>query len=59
VYIGTGYHTTSENDWWEYFPSNDTWKKLKNMPDKGREFGVSLSMDNRFLLQQAGIFMEI
>ncbi len=56
VYIGTGYHTTSENDWWEYFPSNDTWKKLKNMPDKGREFGVSLSVDNRFFVATGRYF---
>jgi len=50
VYFGTGYNTYNENDWWEYFPSNDSWKSLKTMPDKGRENGVSLSINNRYFV---------
>ena len=49
-YFGTGYRTLNENDWWEYFPANDTWKQLKAMPDNGRENAVSLTIANRIFV---------
>jgi len=49
-YFGTGYMTANKNDWWEYFPSNDTWKHRKAMPDNGRENSVSMVINNRILI---------
>ncbi|MDD4969977.1 MAG: hypothetical protein PHT07_11165 [Paludibacter sp.] len=49
-FFGTGYRTYNVNDWWEYFPANDTWKQRKAMPDNGRENAVSLSIDNRIFI---------
>jgi len=49
-YFGTGYMTDNKNDWWEYLPSNDTWKQRKAMPDNGRETSVSLDINNRILI---------
>jgi N-acetylneuraminic acid mutarotase len=50
IYYGTGYCTWNQNDWWEYTPTNGNWKQLKSMPDDGRENGVGLTIDNRFIV---------
>ena len=50
VYFGTGYWTFNANDWWEYFPSNDTWIQRKTMPDNGRENAVSLTINDRIFI---------
>jgi N-acetylneuraminic acid mutarotase len=49
-YFGTGYRTFIENDWWEYFPTTDSWKQRKSMPDNGRENAVALSVDKRIFV---------
>jgi len=49
-YFGTGYLTYNVNDWWEYFPDNDTWKQRKAMPDNGRENSVSLTVADRIFI---------
>lgn len=50
VFFGTGYNTRKENDWWEYFPATDSWKKRKSMPGSSREFAVALSVNHRFFV---------
>jgi N-acetylneuraminic acid mutarotase len=50
VYFGTGYRVVNENDWWEYFPANDSWERKKKMPDTGRENAVALCINDRFFV---------
>jgi N-acetylneuraminic acid mutarotase len=50
VYFGTGYWTFNANDWWEYFPINDTWVQRRLIPDNGRENAVSLTINNRIFV---------
>jgi len=50
VFFGTGYNTRKENDWWEYFPVTDSWKKRKSMPGSSREFAVALSVNHHFFV---------
>ena len=49
-YFGTGYLTANENDWWEYFPTTDSWTQRKTMPDNGRENSVSLTINDRIFI---------
>jgi len=49
-YFGTGYWTFNANDWWEYFPMNDTWVQRKSIPDNGRENAVSLTINDRIFI---------
>lgn len=49
-YFGTGYWTFNANDWWEYFPMNDTWTQRKPMPGNGRENAVSLTINDRIFI---------
>jgi len=55
-YFGTGYRTYNVNDWWEYFPTTDSWKQRKSMPDNGRENAVSLSINNRVFISSGRHF---
>lgn len=50
VFFGTGFNTRNKNDWWEYFPASDSWKQMKSMPDYGRENGLSIAINNHFLV---------
>lgn len=49
-FSGTGYGTLNDNRWWEYFPSSDSWKQRRDMPDNGRLNAVALSVDHRFFV---------
>lgn len=50
VFFGTGYNSRKENDWWEYYPVTDSWKKRKSMPGSSREFAVALTVNHRFFV---------
>ena len=50
IYFGTGFSGGSYNDWWEYFPTTDSWKQRTAMPDNGRVNAVSLNINNRFFV---------
>ncbi len=56
IFMGTGYKTYNLNDWWQYTPSNDSWKKCKDMPDNGRQGAVSLCIKNRFFVSSGRYF---
>ena len=49
-FSGTGYETLNDHRWWEYFPSSDSWKQRRDMPDNGRLNAVALSVDHRFFV---------
>lgn len=46
-FAGTGYNTTSMNDWWEYLPLSNKWRRLADIPGKGREFAASQMLNGR------------
>lgn len=33
---GTGFHGQGHDDWWEFFPDNQQWKRRASVPGKGR-----------------------
>ncbi|NCA79198.1 MAG: hypothetical protein EOM76_03280 [Sphingobacteriia bacterium] len=49
-FAGTGYNTTSLNDWWRYLPQSDKWQRLADIPGKGREFASAIAVGQRIYL---------
>jgi N-acetylneuraminic acid mutarotase len=50
IYLGTGYRGNTYNDWWQYFPENETWIRRKKMPDEGRTSGLGFTINERFFV---------
>ena len=50
IFFGTGFIEHNLDDWWAYSPEKDSWKKQKNVPNKGRINGVALCADNCFFV---------
>jgi len=59
VYAGTGYATWNEQDWWEYFPSTDSWEKKEKMPDKGRCNALAFTIKKRYFVATGRYFAGI
>jgi N-acetylneuraminic acid mutarotase len=59
IFFGTGYHTYNLNDWWEYLPSDDSWKKRREMPDGGRVNALSFAVGNVCLWLQDVILVVL
>ena len=55
-FSGTGFASWNENDWWEYIPATDEWKKLRKMPDKGRINATAFSISKRIFVSTGRFF---
>lgn len=55
-FAGTGYNTSNLNDWYEYMPQSNEWKKKKPMPDKGRVFATAAAVDNKIFVLGGRLF---
>jgi|GEM_PF-837079 Uncharacterized protein conserved in bacteria len=55
IFFGSGFKTYNANDWWEYFPSSDSWKQVESMPD-GRVNAIALSVKDRFFVATGRFF---
>lgn len=49
VFFGSGYRRYFKNDWWQYYPETDTWKKRTSF-EGGRANAVAFSVNNRFFI---------
>ncbi|MFW9596555.1 MAG: Kelch repeat-containing protein [Paludibacter sp.] len=49
VFFGSGYLRYFKNDWWQYYPENDTWKKRASFQG-GRVNAVAFSVNDRFFI---------
>lgn len=49
-FFGTGYSNRNYNQWYEFFPDNQTWRPCSSMPDKGRVCATATVLKDKILV---------